>query len=154
VEFSNSDKRCIQTQQWAVKHARQLRYYFGLTIAPKYIDSKGRRQHTPVDVCGKLLKKIGLQSVVVRSQGKRGEQERVYSVAVDRVKADLQDVAWEYRDKALAAARKRLDLVVSSGTTSPLETQPESTETLQSEQNPNTQSEPGFDPAYSQNFRR
>ncbi|MBD2081785.1 hypothetical protein [Leptolyngbya sp. FACHB-17] len=33
VEFSNSDPRCIQVQDWAVKHAKQLRYYFGLTIA-------------------------------------------------------------------------------------------------------------------------
>lgn len=154
VEFSNSDERCIEIQQWAVKHAKQLRYYFGLTIVPEYTDSKGRKQHTPIDVCGKLLKKIGLKSVVIRTQGKRGAQERIYTVAVDRVKADLQNVAWEYRDKALAAARKRLDLVVPVETTSTLETQPESMETPQLKQNPNTQSESGSDPPYSHNFRR
>ncbi|MBD1842127.1 DUF3854 domain-containing protein [Cyanobacteria bacterium FACHB-63] len=154
VEFSNSDSRCIAIQQWAVSHAKQLRYYFGLTIVPEYIDSKGRKQHTPVDVCGKLLKKIGLQSVVIRTQGKRGAQERVYTVAIERVKADLQDAAWEYRDKALAAARKRLDLIVPAEPASTSETQPESTKTPQSEQNPDTQSKPGSDPPYSQNFRR
>ncbi|BAU13752.1 hypothetical protein LEP3755_42930 [Leptolyngbya sp. NIES-3755] len=153
VEFSNSDPRCIAIQQWAVNHAKQLRYYFGLTIAPEYTDSKGRKQHTPVDVCGKLLKKIGLKSVAIRTKGKRGEQERVYTVAIDRVSKSHQDTAWEYRDKALVAARERLSLIVPSEDTSTDETRAESPNRAEL-QNHKIESEQDFERSYSQDFRR
>lgn len=153
AEFSNSDPRCIAIQQWAVKHAKQLRYYFGLTIAPEYTDSKGRRQHTPVDVCGKLLRKIGLKSVCIRTQGKRGKQERVYSVAVDRVSEELQSQAWEMRGKALAAARERLNLIVPIDIPTS-QTEPEATNNTEETQNRETDSRRGFEPSYSQDFER
>ncbi|MBD1847290.1 DUF3854 domain-containing protein [Cyanobacteria bacterium FACHB-63] len=153
IEFSNSDPRCIAIQQFAVNHAKQFRYYFGLTIAPEYTDSKGRRQHTPVDVCGKLLRKIGLQSVAVRTQGKRGAQERVYTVAIDRVKQGDQETAWEYRNKALAAARERLNLIVPIEPSEP-ETESESTDFSREKQIAQIEPEQGFEVPYSQDFRR
>ncbi|MBD1823676.1 hypothetical protein H6F51_14410 [Cyanobacteria bacterium FACHB-DQ100] len=151
VEFSNSDSRCIQVQQFAVKHLKQFRYYFGLTIAPEYTDSKGRKQHTPVDVCGKLLKKIGLQSVVIKTQGKRGAQERVYTVAIDYVKQSEQDTAWEYRDRALAAARQRLNLIVPVETDSP---EPETEHRTEEKQSSETDTEQDLKTPYSPDFRR
>lgn len=152
AKFSNSDPRCIAIQQWAVKHAKQLRYYFGLTIAPEYTDSKGRKQHTPVDVCGKLLKKIGLKSLCLKTQGRRGEQrERVYSVSVDRVSEDLQSQAWEMREKALAAARKRLNVIapIDLPTT---QSEPESTEYSEEKQISTTESQQGIEAPCPQVF--
>ena len=153
VEFSNSDPRCIAIQQFAVKYAKQFRYYFGLTIAPEYTDSQGRRRHTAIDICGKLLKLIGLTIKANRTQGKRGSQERIYSVHIDRVKEELQDAAWKYRDKALTAARERLNLIA------PIElpesqSEPESPFRTEEKQIARIESEQDFETPYSQDFRR
>ena len=150
-ELRNSDKRCIAIQQWAVQHAKQLRYYFGFTIAAEYIDSQGRKRHTPIDVCGKLLGAIGLTIKTARSEGKRGNQERVYAVAIDRVRDEDQETAWKFRDLALAAARERLNLIVPIETPAP-KTQPESAERAESKQSAQNQSEQDFDSSYSQDF--
>jgi 5S rRNA maturation endonuclease (ribonuclease M5) len=129
VKFSNSDPRCIAIQQYAVKHSKLFRYYFGLTIEKEYVDANGKTRHTPVDVCNKLLKKLGLKAISVETRGGRGSQERIYTVEIDRVTAPplppqatakdkaeakkaLQDEAWVFRDKALAAARERLKVVL------------------------------------------
>ncbi len=151
-ELRNSDKRCIAIQQWAVQHAKQLRYYFGFTIAAEYTDSQGRKRHTPIDVCGKLLGAIGLTIKTARSEGKRGNQERVYAIAIDRVRDEDQETAWKFRDMALAAARERLNLIVPIDIPAP-KTQPESAEKTESEQSAQSQSEQDFNHSYSQDFR-
>ncbi|MBW4443342.1 MAG: DUF3854 domain-containing protein [Plectolyngbya sp. WJT66-NPBG17] len=134
VQFFNSDPRSIAIQRWAVKFSKELRYYFGLQVKEQYIDANGRKRHTPVEICNKLLKKIGFKAVVEETEGGRGSQERIYTIEIDRVKAPsvplekgaskeeraaankeatekLQDEAWAMRDRALAAAQERLRLV-------------------------------------------
>ena len=150
-ELRNSDKRCIAIQQWAVQHAKQLRYYFGFTIAAEYTDSQGSKRHTPIDVCGKLLGAIGLKNKKVRTQGGRGNQERVYTVVIDRVRDEDQETAWKFRDLALAAARERLNQIEPIDIPVP-QTHPESADRSESAQNRETQSEQDFDHSYSQDF--
>lgn len=140
VEFSNTDPRCIAIQQFAVKYSKQFRYYFGLTIEAEYRDSKGNTRHSPVDVCNKLLKKLGFKAKSIKKKGGRGQQQLIYTIEIDRVsappmpgakkediekaKATLQDEAWSFRDKALAAARERLNLIKPIKPATP-ESQPE-----------------------------
>ncbi|MBD1857444.1 MULTISPECIES: DUF3854 domain-containing protein [Leptolyngbya] len=107
-QFQNSDEFCLNIQQWALSFAKELRYYFGFNIAKEYQDSKGRKRHTPIEIVGKLLKKIGLSMFVARKVGTRGNQARIYETCLDRIKQEDQAVAWMYREKAIEAARARL----------------------------------------------
>ncbi|MBD1843339.1 DUF3854 domain-containing protein, partial [Cyanobacteria bacterium FACHB-63] len=111
-QFHNSDEICLKIQAWAVRFTKELRYYFGLNIAKEYEDSRGRKRHTPTEIVGKLLKRIGLSMLVARKIGTRGNQTRIYETRLDRIKQEDQAVAWTYREKALAAARARLQGIV------------------------------------------
>lgn len=113
VELSKDDPRCKAIQQWAVTHKQDLRFYFGITVAKEYIDSSGKTKHGVIEVCGKLLKKIGLKLKVIRQVGRRGQQIRIYRTFLDRVDDDMQSVAAEYRKRALTAARERLQQIVT-----------------------------------------
>lgn len=70
--WSNSDPRAIAIQQAALKSAKEVKRWLGLTI---------KAEQTPSEVVNKLLKKLGLQTVCVSRLGKRGEQrERAYEI--------------------------------------------------------------------------
>lgn len=107
-ELRNSDPRCIAVRDWAVRCREHIRYYFGLTIAPEYTDSKGRKRHTQIEICSKLLGKLGLKLTSVKRLGARNDRERIYTVEIANVVPDQQAEAWKYRQKALEAARRRL----------------------------------------------
>lgn len=107
-ELRNSDPRCIAVREWAVRYRQYIRYYFGLTISLEYTDSKGRKRHTPIDICSKLLGKLNLELKAVKRVGARNDRGRIYQVAIRDVAPDQQAEAWEYRQKALEASRRRL----------------------------------------------
>ena len=70
-----------------VTHALKLGYdfwrLFGLTIKPEMIDSTGRRQHTPIIIVNKILKKLGYESLMVKKCGSDGSRVAIYQT-IDR----------------------------------------------------------------------
>ncbi|MBW4539705.1 MAG: DUF3854 domain-containing protein [Myxacorys chilensis ATA2-1-KO14] len=108
VELSNSDPRCLAVQGRALQFAKEIRYWLGLTVLEEYIDDKGRKRHTPIDICSKLLGKLNLELKSIKRTGARNDRERIYQVAISNVPPEQQSEAWEYRQKALEAARRRL----------------------------------------------
>ena len=122
VTIGNDDPRCIEMRDRALKYRTEFKYRFGIDIQPEYVDHKGRRQHTPIDVIGKLLRCFNLDTVAVkRPKAKKGEQrDRLYRVCVRVVSAgdspQAQEVneanraiAFRHRQKLLEAARLRLE---------------------------------------------
>lgn len=70
--YSNLDKRAIAIKAAALKWAKEISYWLRLTI---------NDTQTPVEICNKLLKKLGLEGRAIARPGKRGEQSnRVYRV--------------------------------------------------------------------------
>jgi Domain of unknown function (DUF3854) len=113
--FSNADTTCQRIQAAALKYRSEIRYWLNLTIAEEYRDNKGRRCHTPIDVCGKLLGKFGLGFTARARPGGGRHRQREYRVVPivpsgDDKSAD-QVESWQYRQRLLAAAQQRLAAV-------------------------------------------
>jgi hypothetical protein len=105
--FTNADALCQRIQAAALKYRGEIRYWLGLKIDEEYRDSKGRRCHTPIDICGKLLGKFGLQFVAIGRPGGGRDRQREYRVAPIAKSAD-QAESWQHRQKLLASAQQRL----------------------------------------------
>ena len=95
--YSNGDPRAIAVKREALKWAREIYYWLGLTINEK---------QTPVEISNKLLKKMGIKG---RQTGERpgqreGTRNWIYVV----------ESANPVRTRLLEAIRSRLSGVVSS----------------------------------------
>jgi hypothetical protein len=95
--YSNTDPRAIEIKAKALRWAREFAYWFRLTI---------NEEQTPVEICGKLIRKLGLETEAVSRPGRRGEQgDRVYRVTGEDNPIYL---------KLLEALRNRLSESVSN----------------------------------------
>lgn len=94
--YHNQDPRAIAVKAEALRFAREIFYWLGLTISD---------DHTPVEIVNKLLKKLGLQGIPIARPGKRGEdRDRHYQAS------GLDDPT---RSRLLEAVRNRLSGLVS-----------------------------------------
>ncbi len=95
IELRNSDPRLRQMAERVKADPWQTKALLGLTINP---------QSSPVVVVRQLLSKLGLRLELLRKEGPRGQQERVYTVT------DLNDgrspifTAWLERDRSLVVS--------------------------------------------------
>lgn len=95
--YNNLDPRAIAVKQAALHYANEIDYWLRLQIKP---------EQTPVEICNKLLKKLGLKGVAIARPGKRGQQkDRVYQVT------GSDD---PIRQQLLEAARRKLSISVST----------------------------------------
>lgn len=103
--YSNADPRCQKVKDWAVKFSGEISYWLRLQI------NDGQ---TPIEICHKLLKKLGLERdktdrpgavQMVDRKGKRGA-----SVERFRVDLDFDPI----RARLLEAARRKLSESVTS----------------------------------------
>ena len=70
--YSNSDQRCISIKKQALRYANEVGYWLRLQIKPS---------QTPVEICNKLLRKLGLKAEAIARPGKRGQQNnRVWAI--------------------------------------------------------------------------
>ena len=121
--LENDNPVCIEVANLARSFRKDLRFYSGLQIGDEYIDPKDRRVHSPIDVCGKLLKLFGLKFDVVSRPTIGGIRVRHHEVspivpkvydqpnnAYHNSEIEAQDrlKALQYRQKLLEAARERL----------------------------------------------
>ncbi|MDX2100841.1 MAG: DUF3854 domain-containing protein [Leptolyngbyaceae cyanobacterium bins.59] len=88
--YSNHDPRAIATHQICLKHQREILYWLRLQIKP---------EHTPIQTVNKLLAKLGLGAEVIRKEGSRGTQTKIWRVM------GLDD---PLRTRLLEAVRARL----------------------------------------------
>jgi hypothetical protein len=79
-EYTADDSAVVAIQAFALKHSYLFWALFGLTIKTEEIDSIGKRQHTAIATVNKILKKLGYKSEVIRKEGGRNEQIRVFGV--------------------------------------------------------------------------
>jgi Domain of unknown function (DUF3854) len=102
--YTNSDPRCQRVKEWAIKFATEIKYWLRLTI---------QESQTPIAICHKLLKKLGLERdktdragaiQTVDRKGKRGESVERFKVLLDFNPT---------RVKLLEAARRKLSESVS-----------------------------------------
>jgi hypothetical protein len=121
--FDDENPILIDVANRARSFRKDLKFFKGLTIGDQSIDTKGRRTHSPIDVCGKLLKLLGLEWNVVSRLSANGKRDRQYQVApiVPKVHDDLNNdyhnseieaqdrlKALQYRQELLEAARVAL----------------------------------------------
>jgi hypothetical protein len=95
--YSNGDPRAISVKREALKWAREIYYWLGLTI---------NEQQTPVEISNKLLKKMGIKG---QQTGERPGQREVIRDWIYVVES-----ANPVRTRLLEAIRSKLSGVVSS----------------------------------------
>jgi hypothetical protein len=119
LELSNDSPICQEVADLARRYRNDLRFLRGFNVGDQGIDSKGRRTQTPIDICQKLLKCLGLGLVTIRMPN-ASLRQRYYRVAcivpkdwnsdnqtetsADREEADRLN-SWRYRQQLLEAAR-------------------------------------------------
>jgi hypothetical protein len=88
--YSNTEERAIAIKAAALKWKSEIYYWLGLEIKPS---------QTPVEICNKLLIKLGLKAEAIARPGTVGKRDRIYQVS---------GIVDPFRDRLLAAARQRL----------------------------------------------
>jgi hypothetical protein len=88
--YSNSDPRAIAIKKAALHWAKEIWKWLGLTI---------NDDQTPIEICNKLLHKLGLTPQAIARPGTNGKRDRVYKIP------GLCD---PYRNDLLEAMRRRL----------------------------------------------
>jgi len=88
--YSNFEERAIAIKAAALKWKSEIHYWLGLEIKPS---------QTPVEICNKLLVKLGLKGEAIARPGTVGKRDRIYQVS---------GMANPFRDRLLEAARRRL----------------------------------------------
>jgi Domain of unknown function (DUF3854) len=103
--YGNADPRCQRVKAWALRFTSEISYWLRLQIL---------ETQTPIEICHKLLKKMGLERdkedrpgaiAMMGRKGKRGENARTF-----RVNLDFNPV----RTRLLEAARRKLSESVTS----------------------------------------
>jgi hypothetical protein len=133
---------CIEVANLARRYRKDLRFFSGFQVGDESIDTKGRRTHTPIDVCGKLLKCLGLEMGVVSRLTVNGKRDRQYEIMPivpknysdtleDRGRIEEEDrlKTWKYRQQLLEAARERLARLKDAQVAKQTEPQPEESPT-------------------------
>jgi Domain of unknown function (DUF3854) len=88
--YCNSETRAIAIKAAALKWKSEISYWLGLEIKPS---------QTPVEICNKLLIRLGLKAEAIARPGTEGKRDRIYQVT---------GIADPFRNRLLAAARQRL----------------------------------------------
>ncbi|HEY9695899.1 MAG TPA: DUF3854 domain-containing protein [Trichocoleus sp.] len=95
--YTNSDPRAIAVKKAALYFANEISYWLRLQI---------KADQTPVEICNKLLKKLGLEAEATSRPGKRDERrDRVWKV---------RNLENSVRCQLLNAARRKLSGSVST----------------------------------------
>jgi hypothetical protein len=89
--YHNNEERAIAIKAAALKWKSEIFYWLGLNI---------KQSQTPVEICNKLLTRLGLKAEAIARPGTVGTRDRIYQVP---------GVADPFRDRLLAAARRRLE---------------------------------------------
>jgi hypothetical protein len=79
-EYKADDPAVVAIQAWGLKENYLFWALFGLTIKASEIDSLGKKQNTAIATVNKILKKLGYKAEVIRKEGSRDEQIRVFGV--------------------------------------------------------------------------
>jgi hypothetical protein len=103
--YSNADPRCQRVKTWAVRFRKEISYWLRLTI---------HETQSPIEICHKLLRKIGLEREkgtrlgaikTLGRHGRRGANKEIFQVDLDYCPV---------RGRLLEAARDRLSELVTS----------------------------------------
>jgi hypothetical protein len=79
-EYKADDPAVVAIQEWGLKNNYLFWALFGLSIKAEETDSIGKRQNTAIATVNKILKKLGYKSEVIRKEGGKNEQVRVFGV--------------------------------------------------------------------------
>jgi Domain of unknown function (DUF3854) len=88
--YHNTEERAIAIKEKALKWKSEISYWLGLEIKPS---------QTPVEICNKLLIRLGLKAEAIARPGTVGTRDRIYQVP---------GIADPFRNRFLEAARQRL----------------------------------------------
>jgi hypothetical protein len=88
--YHNLEERAIAIKTNALKWKSEISYWLGLEIKPS---------QTPVEICNKLLIRLGLKAEAIARPGTVGIRDRIYQVP---------GIADPFRNRFLEAARQRL----------------------------------------------
>jgi hypothetical protein len=116
--WTNRDPRCIAIKQKALRYADEIRYYLRLQIKP---------DQTPAEVANKLLRKLGLEAVVIARPGSRDvKRDRVYFIKDlnNPVRAKLLKAACDKLSGSVSTIRNRESIPIQI-TDTPLPDTPE-----------------------------
>ncbi|MBD1925258.1 DUF3854 domain-containing protein [Trichocoleus sp. FACHB-90] len=109
-EFKGSDADLQEMSQNAIAARWQIRAALGITINEK---------DSPIAIAQKLLGKLGLRLNLLRKEGARGQQQRVYGFSDPADGRDQVFAAWLARDEAARQAERQnvstSDTVVTPG---------------------------------------
>lgn len=72
AEYRESDEQVQLFKNWAVWNRDEIRRILGLTIKP---------EHSAITILNKFHKKLGYKPEVVRKEGGRGQQERIWKIS-------------------------------------------------------------------------
>jgi hypothetical protein len=79
-EYKGDDPAVVAVQEWLVKNNYLAWVLFGLNMKVEQTDSIGKRQNSSIATVNKILKKLGYKSEVIRKEGSRSNQVRVFGV--------------------------------------------------------------------------
>jgi hypothetical protein len=112
-EYRETDEVVVTLKREALKNRVEIQRYLGLNV---------NEQQTGIEIAGKLLKKLGYQQVVVRREGARGEQTRIYkavplnqAISEDIIKA--LEIKWAEQISAGSQHFKRAESASKTVTT-------------------------------------
>jgi hypothetical protein len=112
--YSNADLRCQRVKVWALRFARELNYWLRLQV---------NESQSPIEICHKLLKKLGLERdksdrsgaiKMADRKGKRGQNQERFQVDLDfcPVRAQLLEAARQRLSNSVTSIRnKEIDLL-------------------------------------------
>ncbi|MBD2124564.1 plasmid replication protein, CyRepA1 family [Trichocoleus sp. FACHB-262] len=72
AEYRDSDEQVQLFKKWAIWNRDEIRRILGLTIKP---------EHSAITILNKFHKKLGYKPEVVRKEGGRGQQERIWKLS-------------------------------------------------------------------------
>ncbi|MEP0872912.1 hypothetical protein NDA01_24140, partial [Trichocoleus desertorum AS-A10] len=72
AEYRESDEKVQLFKTWALWNSNEIRRILGLTI---------NREHSAIKILNKFHKKLGYEAKVIRKEGGRGQQERIWQLS-------------------------------------------------------------------------
>lgn len=91
IEYQEADPVVQQIKENALKQKREIRRYLKLNV---------NEDQTAIAICNKLLKRLGFSPDVIRKEGPRGQQIRIWAVA---------DAACDHREAIFKAFEQRFE---------------------------------------------
>lgn len=71
AEYRESDEKVQLFKKWALWNSNEIRRVLGLTV---------NREHSAIKILNKFHKKLGYEAKVIRKEGGRGQQERIWQL--------------------------------------------------------------------------